>query len=112
MASAWSTFFSDVDPNFGEAPASLMMTMIKGDVSDKIADLLSPATLVVLLKKDAGTMVQLKRLQGDAYLKPQRPLGMGSTLVKVASNCALLIIKGSLGPAVGPALFSIETKGG
>ena len=40
-----------------------MTTLIKGDVSDKIADLLSSATLVVLLKKDAETMAQLKRLR-------------------------------------------------
>jgi hypothetical protein len=35
----------------GEAMASLMTTIIKGDVSHKIVDLLSSATLVILLKK-------------------------------------------------------------
>ena len=50
-----------------------MMTLIKGDVSDKIADPLSPATVVVLLKKDANTMAQMKRLQGDVNIQPQRP---------------------------------------
>jgi len=89
-----------------------MTTLVKGDVSDKIADLLSFATLVILLKKDVESTAQLNRFQGDAYLQPQKPLGMGSTLVKVASNCALLIIKGSLGPAVEPTQFSAKTKGG
>jgi hypothetical protein len=89
-----------------------MTILIKGDASDKIADLLSSATLVVLLKKDAKTMAHLKQLQGDAYLQHQRPLGIGSTLVKVASNCAMLINRGSLGPALRPSQFSVETKGG
>ncbi len=80
-----------------------MTTLVKGAVSDKIVDLLSTATLVILLKKDAETMTLLKSVQSDAYLQPQRSIGMGSTLVKVASNCALIHTKGSMGPvAVGP----------
>jgi len=96
----------------GEALASLMTTLIKGDVSDKIADLLSSAILVILLKKYAETMAQMKLLQGDAYLQPHRPLGMGSTLVKVASNCPLHLLNSCLGPAVGSTQFYLETKGG
>jgi len=37
---------------------------------------------------------------------------MGSTLAKIASNCALLLLCGSLGAAIGPSLLSVETKGG
>ena len=40
----------------GENLAAFMTMMIKDEVSDKIADLLSSATLAVLLKKDAETM--------------------------------------------------------
>ena len=94
-----------------EALAALATSIIHGDVSDKIAHLLSSATLVVLLK-DAEIMAAMKEDQGHAYLKPQRPLGLGSTFVKLASNCALHLIRGAMGPAVGPAQFSVETKGG
>ena len=78
-----------------------MITFIKGGVSKKITDLLSSATMVILLKKDVKTMAKMKLSQGAAYLQPQRPLGMGSTVVKVASNYALLLLKSSLGSAVG-----------
>jgi hypothetical protein len=37
---------------------------------------------------------------------------MGSTLAKIASNCDLAMLRGSLGAAVGPSQFSVETKGG
>ena len=40
------------------------------------------------------------------------PWGMGSTLVKVACNCYLLLLRGSLGASVGPSQLSVETKGG
>jgi hypothetical protein len=43
-----------------------MTSLIKGEVSNKIADLLSSAALVVLLKKDAESVVEMKILQGDA----------------------------------------------
>jgi hypothetical protein len=95
-----------------EALAEFASSLVKGEGSDKIADLLSSVTLVVLLKKENETMKEMKRLQGPAYVQPQRPLGMGSTLIKVASNCALILIRGSLGPTVGPTQFSVETKGG
>ncbi len=100
------------DDACGEAIAALATSIIQGDVSDKISHLLSSATLVVLLKKDARTMVAMKHAQGPAYLQPQRPLGMGSTFVKLASNCTLHLIRGAMGPADGPAQFSVETKGG
>jgi hypothetical protein len=53
----------------------------------------------------------MKRTLGDAYIQPHRPLGMGSSLVKLASNFALLLLRGSLGVAVGPSQFAVETKG-
>ena len=40
------------DPSCGEAIASFMTTIVKGDVSNKIDDLLSSATLIILQKKD------------------------------------------------------------
>jgi hypothetical protein len=44
------------DPISAETLAYVMTTIVKGDVSEKIADLLSSATFVVLQKKDAKTM--------------------------------------------------------
>jgi hypothetical protein len=41
------------DPECGEALVAFMTVIVKGDMSQKIADLLSSATLVILLKKDA-----------------------------------------------------------
>jgi hypothetical protein len=82
-----------LDDAYGEALAPLATSIILGDVSDKISHLYSSATLVVLLKKDAETMVAMKQAQGPAYLQPQRSLGMGSTFVKLASNCALHLIR-------------------
>jgi hypothetical protein len=37
---------------------------------------------------------------------------MGSTLIKLASNCVLSLLKDNLGLAVGSTQFSVETKGG
>ena len=79
------------DPTCGEALASLITTLVKGEVPNKIADLLSSATLVVLLNKDAETLAQLKLARGDAYLKPQRSHDMGSTLEKVCLHLRLAI---------------------
>jgi len=58
------------DPTCGEALALLMTTLIKAGVPNKIADPLSSATLVILLKRDVETMAQMKLLQSDAYLQP------------------------------------------
>ena len=48
------------DQSCGEALATFMTTVIIGDVSKKIADLLSSATMVILLKKDVDTMAAMK----------------------------------------------------
>jgi len=65
------------DSTCGEALAAFMTTIARGDVSNKIADLLSSATLVILLKKDAETMDAMKETLGPAYVQPQLPLDMG-----------------------------------
>jgi len=58
-------------------------------------------------------MEELKRQQGHDYRQPQRPIGMGTAVVKVACNeCALLLVKEAMGLAVGPSQFAVETKGG
>ena len=103
---------SQLAPNdaCGEALASLATSIVQGDVSDNFYHLLSSATLVVLLKKDAETMNAMKQAQGPAYLQPQGPLVMGSTFAKLASNCALHLIRGAMGPVVGPAQFSVKPK--
>jgi hypothetical protein len=82
------------------------------EVPQKTTDILSSATLIVLLKKDAATMEALKQQQGKAYRQPQWPIGMGTTLVKAACNCALMMVKEAMGPAVGPSQFAVKTKGG
>jgi hypothetical protein len=57
-------------------------------------------------------MDEMKAALGDAYLQPHWPMGMGSALVKVACNCVLLLLRGSLGGAAGPAQLSVETQVG
>ena len=101
-----------VDQAYGKALAAFMTTVIRKNVSKKIADLLTSATLVILLKKDVDAMAAMKEAMVVNYLQPQGPLGMGLTLVKIASNSALILLCGSLGGAVGPSQFSVETKGG
>lgn len=100
------------DPACAAAIARLLTAVITGDVPQKAADFLSSSTLIILLKKDAATMEALKQAQGDAYLQPQRPIGMGTAITKLACNCALHLVKEAMGPAVGPAQFAVDTKGG
>ena len=57
-------------------------------------------------------MEALKRQRGLVYIQPQRPIGMGPTIVKVACNCALLLVKDAMWLAVGPSHFAVETKDG
>ena len=37
---------------------------------------------------------------------------MGTAIAKEACNCAFLMVKDAMGPAVGPSQFAVETKGG
>ncbi len=78
----------------------------------KTADILSFATLILLLKKDVAAREELKRRKGATYVQPQRHIGTGMTIVKVACNCALLQFKDAMGPVVGSAQFAVEPKAG
>jgi hypothetical protein len=66
----------------------MLTAVVTGDVPPKTADILSSATLIILLKKDTTSMEALKLAQGEAYLQPQRPIGMGNAVAKLACNCA------------------------
>ena len=90
----------------------MLTAVVAGDVPQKTADILSSATLIVMLKKDAAAMEALKLQQGAAYLQPQRHIGMGTAIVKATCNCALLMVTDAMGPAVGPSQFAVKTKGG
>jgi hypothetical protein len=89
----------------------MLTAVVTGDVHQKTADFLSSSTLIILLKKDATSMEALKLAEGEAYLQPQRPIGMGTSVAKLACNCALHMVKEVMGPAVGPTQFVVETKG-
>jgi hypothetical protein len=90
----------------------MLTAVVTGDVPQKTTDFLSSSTLIILLKKDATSMEALKLAQGEAYLQPQRLIGMGTTVAKLACNCALEMVKEAMGPAIGPSQFAVETKGG
>jgi hypothetical protein len=57
------------DPDCGEDLAAFVTTLVRGDVSQKVADLLSSAILVILLVKDAETMEKMKHTLGNAYIQ-------------------------------------------
>jgi hypothetical protein len=90
------------DPACGMALADFLIVVHIGDVPSKMADILSPTTLVVLFNKDEATMEEMKRRLGPTYVHLQGPVDMGMALVKVACNCALLLVKESMGATVGP----------
>ena len=98
--------------NRSTSVARVLTAIVAGDVPKKTADIMSSATLVILLKKDVAAMEALKQQQGAIYRQPQQPIGMGSAIGKTACNCALLLVKDAMGPAVGPSQFAVETKGG
>ena len=77
------------NPECAAAMARMLTAVVTWDVPQKTADILSSATLIILLKKDTATMEALKAAQGEAYLQPRRPIGMGTALAKLACNCAL-----------------------
>ncbi len=95
------------DPDCGSALARVLTAVVAGDVPKKIADIMSFATLVVLLKMDAAAMEAMKQQQGATYKQPRRPIGVGTAIVKAACNCALMIVKDAMGPAVGPSQFTV-----
>jgi len=100
------------DQDCGAAFTDLIAALVAGDVTDATCDLLSSATLVVLLKKSDEEMAALKLKQGPDYKQPQRPLGMGSTIPKVAANCLLEKVQPAVGASAGPHQFAINAKGG
>jgi hypothetical protein len=77
------------DADRGAAFTDIFTALADGDVTDDTCDLLSSATLGVLLKKTEEEMEALKLKQGQLFRQPQRPLGMGSTIPKIAANCIL-----------------------
>jgi hypothetical protein len=83
-----------------------------GDVLGKTADVLSSATLIILLKKDAPAMEEVKARLGPAYVKPQRPIGMGTAIAKVACNCALLLVKEAMFQRLAPHSSQWKQRGG
>jgi hypothetical protein len=89
-----------------------MTTVYTVDVPTKTANILSSATLVVLLKKDAAAMEVMTRKLGPTNVQPQRPIGMGMAIVKVEFKLVLLLVKEAMGSAVGPTQFAVETNGG
>jgi hypothetical protein len=90
----------------------MLTTVVTGDVPKKTTDILSSTTLIILLRKDVATMEALKQEHGEAYMQPQRPIGMGASFAKLACNCTLHMVKEAMGPVVGPVQFNFETKGG
>jgi len=71
------------------ALTDLIGALVAGNVTDATCDLLSTANPVVLLKKSNVEMESLKENQGAEYRQPQRPLGMGSAIPKLAASCEL-----------------------
>jgi len=100
------------DPACATALARMLTAVVTRDVPQKTTDFLSSSTLIILLKKDAASMEALKLAEGEAYMQPQRSIGMGTTVAKLACNCALQVAKEAMGPSVGPTQFAVETKGG
>jgi hypothetical protein len=71
----------------------MLIAVVTGDVHQKTTEFLSSSTLIIMLKKNASSMEALKLAQGEAYLQPHRPIGMGTTVAKLACNCALHMVK-------------------
>jgi hypothetical protein len=97
---------------FAEALTDLIGALAAGDVTDATCDLHSSATLVVLLIKLEAEMAALREAQGDAYLQPHRPLGMGVAITMLAASGVLGVVKAAVGIAAGPHQFDINVKGG
>jgi hypothetical protein len=86
--------------------------MAGGDVTDDTCDLMSSTTLVILLKKTEEEMEALRQKQGSNYRQPQRPLGLGSTIPKIAANCVIAKVQLAIGVSAGAHQFAVNAKGG
>ena len=102
----------DADLMCAEALTNLVRALALQDVTDATCNLLSSATLAISLKKTEEDMAALRALQGDQYMQPQRPMGMGGAISKRAPSCVLAVVDASVGVAVGPHQFAINAKGG
>ena len=49
---------------------------------------------------------------GEAYLQPQRPMGMGGTLTKLAAMCVMGFVESDIGVAADPHQIAVNAKGG
>ena len=100
------------DADCGAAFTDVIAALAAGDVTDDTCDLLSSATLVVLLKKTEEEMEALKLRKGQLYRQPQRPLGMGSTIPKIVANCILAKVQPDVGVSARAHQFAVNAKGG
>jgi len=54
----------------------------------------------------------MKRKQGPNYRQPQRPLGTGSKILKVAANCILAKVQPAMAVSARAHQFAVNAKGG
>ena len=94
------------------ALTNMIGALAAGDVTDATCDLLSSTTLVALFKKSDAEIEALKEKKGAEYRQPQRPLGMGSAIPKLAANCVLKFIEPAIEMIAGADQFAVNTKGG
>ena len=99
------------DRDCGAAFTDLVAALVAGDVTENTCDLLSSATLVILLKKIGEETEALKLKRGQHYHPPQWPLGMGSTIPKIAVNCVMAKVQPTMGVLSGAHQFTINAEG-
>jgi hypothetical protein len=99
------------DPDCATTFTTIISAMAAG-VTDRTCDIVSSATLVIILKKTEEKMETMKRKQGPNYIQPQRPLGMGNTIPKVAANCILAKVQHAVAVSAGAHQIAINAKGG
>ena len=89
------------DLEYRVAFTDIIVAFAAVDFTNDICDLLSFATQVVLLKKTEMEMEALCIKQGPLYKQPHRPLGMGSTIPKIAANYVLEKVQPAVGVSAG-----------
>jgi hypothetical protein len=88
------------------------VALAAGDVTNDTCDLLPFATMVVLLKKTEEDTEALRLKQGQQHQQPQRPMGMGSNIPKIAANCIMDKVQSAVGVSAGAHKFDVDAKGG